>query len=359
MFRRWFSRTGQLSDGDATVRQAAIEKLSDSQAAEAQDVLVNLLKEDTEPSVRKSAALKVTSIEHLASQLDDDQIGQAVAEILVNKHKSANPELPAHVLGHPVVMQLRLQNVEASELPDLIQHISDVKQIAQLALSSRGEQRSEILAHPELATEAGLAQLEKISRGKDKQCNRYARERLDQLKQQRQETEANLARISEIDQSIQKELKNNPQEAEQVIAQRTKLRKLSQMREELITSVQGLVQASELPTDPLSNVDLFIPEAGTTPFDELCTQLRQLREHIQAGQAVDVVQSNRAEIASAWLTAADKFPPSAQQHQLFEEVSGLFHQYQQACTRLANNDWSGAAQTTNPDRAWDNQWKQH
>lgn len=358
MFRRWLQRSNRLSHADAEQRLQAIDSLSAAQAEKSQDMLVELLKADAEPAVRRAAALRVQSLDHLATQLDNDEISKAIAEIMVTRASSSGTPIPAACAQHPAIIEARLANAAADELFGLIEHISDPQQLAELAVNSKAAEREQIFAHPILRSEAGLNALEKFSRGKDKQCNRRARDQLEALKQTRQAAQQMQQRIEEIDSSISKELKHNPQQAEQVIAHRSKLRKLSDMRAEAVAQLQALRPHQQIAADPLLNVDLYIPQAGESPFDELCGQLTTLSEQIRAGADHDAIHSQRRKLANAWLTAADKFPPTATQHEQFEETSALFQQWEGAWSRYDPAAWEAAAQQTEADAGWIKHWQQ-
>ena len=109
--------------------------------------------------------------------------------------------------------------------------------------------------------------------------------------------------------------------------------------------------------NPLDGIDLYIPDPTNSPFKPLIQDLAGLAQQMRDGQALKLVTTARQQIAAEWLTQADKFPPSSDQHQVFETVSKQFQTYADAWQRYASHDWADAAETTDVDERWAKKWQ--
>ncbi len=350
MFSRWF-RSNRLQHADPQIRLQAILDLDDEQAQKQEPELVRLAVSDDAFDVRHAALQRVTRPNQLAVLLDDDVIAEHAAAHIA---KLISKGVAAECADHKHVVAARINLASTEEIPVLLKSISDAQLLAELAVKLRDPERAKILEHPLLCCEQGLATLERTARGRDKFCNRYARAQLEALKQAKAACAQGLERVAELDQAISKELKNQPQAAEELIAQRQKLSKLGDMRQQAAAGLQaaaatlaaagGDTSPYQVAADPLRDVDLFIPDADNDPFTALVGSFEKLAADMRAAMPLTEVTARRGALAEAWLSHADKFPPSRSQHQVFEQVSAQYQAYQAAWQRYAANDWPAAAE---------------
>jgi hypothetical protein len=314
--------------------------LSAEQAADAQDLLAQLASNDSVVAVRSAAILKVADANVLAPLLDDEAVAEvATRRVCTLIEQGQQPECA----GHDRVLATRIAQAQTKDLASLLPLVSNTEQCCELALRLRDEGRETVLAHALLQSEAGLSMLQKAARGRDKYCHRYAREKLDLIKQARQTIEAQQQRLTELDASIHKALKQEPAEPGALLLHRQKLIRLRDMRstevEDLMATQKQLTEAggeTDFPAiadDPLAGADLRLPDPQDNPFIELCETLRGLQARIFKADDVQSLETQRREIAQRWLAHADKFPPTAEQHALLAQVTEQLQRYRDAWQR--------------------------
>lgn len=340
MLSRWFNRSNRLEHADSNIRLQAIESLSAEQAADAQDLLAKLARHDNVVAVRCAAILYVTDANALAPLLDDDTVADVVTtRVCVLIDQGQQPECARH----DKVLATRIAQAQEKDLASLLPLLSTSEQCCELALRLRDETRETVLAHALLQSEAGLSMLQKAARGRDKYCHRYAREKLDLIKQARQTCDEQQQRLTELDISIHKALKQEPAERGALLVHRQKLVRLRDMRnalvEDLIETQKQLTQASgetdfpAITDDPLAEADLRVPDPQDNPFIELCETLRALQGRIFKAEDVQSLATARQAVTQSWLAHADTFPPTAEQHALLAEVTEQLQRYRNACQR--------------------------
>jgi exonuclease SbcC len=198
MLRRFFRGRDRLSDPDPQIRREAIRELDPERARERSAELAALVADDPDRTVRLAAIERLDAMEALARVLDDDAVGDAAARRLQTLGARGGVALP----DHPRLRALTLLQANPDERRSRITGIGEPEQLVQLALKDRGAIRAEVLAHPAMRTGAGLALLEKRSRGTDKALNRHARDALDRLRRLQQQATAALQRAEELVQAL-------------------------------------------------------------------------------------------------------------------------------------------------------------
>ncbi|MEM9622713.1 MAG: DUF349 domain-containing protein [Pseudomonadota bacterium] len=349
MFSRWLRRGNRLKHADASIRLQALQSLSIEEAKQAQEQLLALAMQDDSIEVRKAAVQQVQQPTALAPLLQEADLNRVVAHRIATLLDSGF-DAGASCAQHKDVVSARIAQADTAAIPGLIETVQAPEQLAELAVKLRDQAREHVLAHPVLQQEAGLHQLERTARGRDKFCNRYARERLEQIKQIRAACSQHLERVAELDQALHKALKQQPQGAEELIAHRLKLTKLGDMRAAEAAALNattaeladrgGRIDDYAIAEDPLVGVDLFIPDPDNDPFGPLTDAMQNLSAAMQRGEDLSNISAQRDTLANNWLASADKFPPSKAQHQVFEAVSRQFHQYQQAWHRYQEINWA-------------------
>ena len=228
MFRRWLQRSNRLQHETPEARLAAIAALSDEQVQAEAQTLANMATSDDNLAVRECAIQNITDVTLLEPLLDDPNVGTTCAEQIVNLLRQQQPSTHSapSCANHSKILQAEISTATEADLTTLLGKLIAPEDLAELALRFKAQAREKILAHPLFGEEQGLNVLEKTSRSRDKYCNRFARAQLEQIKTTRQGAKDCAARITELDASINKELKSAPQEPDAVIAQRTKLAKL-------------------------------------------------------------------------------------------------------------------------------------
>ncbi len=364
MFGRW-RRSSRLKSRDAGVRMRALESLQESEIAALQDDLLRLARDDEDDQVRVRALGLVADENEVVRLVDDERIGGAAADLLATR--CLEDKRPP-VANNAAILTACMRLASDEHVPFLLSVTYDVEALVDLALRSRNETRKLVLEHPALATERALAILEKTARGRDKSCYRYAKNRLETLRQTTARCQTLYDRIVEVDMSINKELKQHPNTADSVRAHRGKLAALASTRIDLCAALEqansdllaaggqrGEYSAGD---DPLAGVDLYIPDPANDPFKSLVKKLNDLAADMRSGVAVPEARNTRDSIASEWLTNADRFPPTADQHATFEEVSALFSAYEAAWIRAETLNWDDPPPTDPKDlKTWCQTWR--
>lgn len=349
MLSRWFNRSSRLTHPDRDKRLQAVEALTAEQAKASEDGLLELVRSDTDAQVRSAALEQITNTGALVTLLDNSDSAEAVA--LEIAKRAAAGDCPGH--DHVLVVDARIRQAQPQDIARLLPLLTSAEQCAQLALQVRDEARQTVLEHPLLSQEDGLNLLQRVARGKDKTCHRYARERLEHIKSYRQRCADIAVRLNELDTSISKALSSEPGDHQALFSHRQRLLKLKDMRShaaaELTDATAELnaagAQADEFKAapDPFAGMDISLPEPAEDPFPPLVLEFEKLSADMQAGADLEEVSQRQDTLSNQWLQGADQYPPSAAQHQLFERVSRQFQEYKAAWQRLQHcNGWQQA-----------------
>ncbi len=351
MLRRWFSKKSRLEHADPDIRLASIAALEPDQLQACQPILERLAREDQHSDVRRAAISRVLNPEVLKPLLDEEAFAAPAAEQIA---KSLQAGQQSSGQDHPLVVQAYIERAEPKDLDTLWPLLCHAEQCAELAIRLRDTHRERVLSHPLLQSEAGLTTLQRLAKGRDKTCHRFAREHLEQIKQMRTQIEDSQARVGELDQAINKTLDTNDAQSDPV--QYAKLLKLADMRKQAVAEFDKAIaklhelnaeNSFSLPTNPLVNVDLSAPEPHEDPFPQLVSQLEALDNSMRNGDAITDLRPLRDEITQRWLSQADKYPPSATQHKLFERLARQFTVYADAWERLEHLEgWRTGLPTT-------------
>jgi exonuclease SbcC len=341
MLSRWFKRSSRLEHPDREVRLQALQALNAEQAADAQATLESIALGDVDLEVRLAALPHVSNPDTLTQLLVDPDLASATATQIATQVRAGNS---SSLNEHPRVLQARITQAQANDIDALWPLLMNAEQCAQLALRLRDDARERLLTHPLLNDESGLSVLQKVARGKDKNCHRHARERLDLIKKARTSCTDSQARLSELDVAIAKALKSPPKDDANQRAHIQKLNQLQGMREQAITSIAeaqqalsdigGITERLDIPPDPLAGINLALPDPADDPFIPLLEKLSRLATGMREGIPVSQAVEQRDEVTSAWLSHADSYPANTQQHQQFENVSQHFQDYRSAWQRL-------------------------
>jgi DNA repair protein SbcC/Rad50 len=256
--------------------------------------------------------------------------------------------------------------------------LSDVDELVDLAVKHRGPIRDAALEHPLLRQAAALTALEKRSRGKDKAVNRHCRRLLDQRKGLLQDAQAACSRAEELAAALRRELPPVTDQAwrerqhelfrrlEEVLQRCTTLGRALAEFGDAVPDVEDLrVDPAELPAldppepDPpqaTASADVLDdgePTPAAETFEPLVAEFQALDHAMSSGSAFADIAAARQALTERWLASADRQPPSAAQHQVFESVSHRFRELADAMERLAQVPAFEAAQIALPTAAGD------
>ncbi len=236
--------------------------------------------------------------------------------------------------AHDRVFQARLETASDADIQLLASKASKAEEAALLVIRASAETRATLLKLPLLQGERGLTVLEKLSRGRDKTCNRLAREALESIRDSRRTLGAHIDGLTDIEESIHRELKTAPKDLDALIVQRKKLGQLKQRYQQLLEDIQAvestLAEAGETVTpfqassQPFEGLDLSVPDAQDNPFPKFLEQLSNLRDTLTTTElleesAIADARSNLQQIRSSWLQAADAFPANENQQRTCDQ----------------------------------------
>ena len=367
MFKRWFKRRQDpLRSPDAQQRLEALTQLEET-GPDTAAVIAEMAKSDPDLRVRQASTARLTDQVLLGELLEDPAVAETCAKRLAHLAEQTNTPLDPALAAHPLLRQHRVTSLSQATPEAALEALQNEEDAALLAIRARGATRDVVLESPWLRSESGLVLLEKLSRGKDKTCNRHARDQLEILKNHREACRQTSARLEEIDDSIQRELRNTPADADGLIAQRSKLRIIAQNREEVCSTLESTLhtlaqwQCEEanqtIPVSPLDGVDLYVPEPGDDAYAGLVQALEAFEQQLASATDPELMTTQRDRLAQAWLSAADKFPPRKEQQQVFERASNVYQAWSAAWSRYDAQMWTQAA-AAEPDRDWQRHWTQ-
>lgn len=308
-----------------------------------------------ELEVAKRAIAATQSAETLERLLDLPTLGDIAAKRLC---KLLPLDSTDSVNNHQKVFQARLQSANPEEIEQLSRRVATPEQAAWLVVRAPLEAKAELLTLPMLRGEAGLATLEKISRGHDKGCNRLAREKLDGLRESRRLLESHIGSLDGVVASAQRELKIQPKDLDGLIVQRKKLHQLHLRQQQLMTDIDliqnDLAAVGELgdryhaAISLFDSLDLSIPSSKDNPIpallseaDKLAQTVAQLNE--EASALVDQLTQDLASLKLAWRDNDAPFPATDAQQKQFANTCLQAEDCLQCWQRLQDVDWPSLA----------------
>ncbi len=203
MLSRLFKSRARFDDSDPQIRRAAVLAIADEEAASFQDDFAELVRSDTDPGVRRAALSKILDGKKLAPFLTDldPEIVRAAAEAIARDVDAGA------LLRHPEVRSAAIRNArDPDSVAGLIGDVEYDHELIRLAVESRSPKVRVIVAD-KLMKETSLIELERVSRDKDKNVNRLARGRLEEIKQARADIDKALRRAEELTHTVETQLK--------------------------------------------------------------------------------------------------------------------------------------------------------
>jgi exonuclease SbcC len=203
MLSRLFKSRARFDDPDPEVRRASVLAISDEEAKNFQDDFAELARADADVGVRRAALSKLLEGKRLEPFLKDadPDIVRAAAEAIARDIDAAA------LLHHPEVRSAAIRIARDPEsISRLIGDVAYDHELIRLAIDSRSP-KVRIAVADKLMKEASLVELEHLSRDKDKNVNRLARSRLEEIKHARAELDKAVRRAEELTRTVETQLK--------------------------------------------------------------------------------------------------------------------------------------------------------
>ena len=349
MIGKFLKGKDRLRDANPEIRREAIQGLEPHKAQSLQTELADLALNDSDTPVRLACLEKLNDPDFLGTLLNQDVLTRAVAARMATLISAGSP---CGLGNHPLVLQERLLIASSDEeaktlIDDIAREVSDLEILQDLLLRCKQELREPLLALDQLQSADALTRLERRSRDHDKSLNRYARERLEHIKQVRQRGNMALQRASELASALTKHRKT---ERNTIYYQRQTI-----LAQEFVNTVQtfeecagiltkhGVVLESiskheavfaNLDEEPREKSPESAPVAVADPFPDLVKDFEALHNSLMQGGPYSELSQRRQELTNAWLSAADNVQPEPAQHEVFETVSHTFRELTDAVERL-------------------------
>ena len=389
MLSRLFKNRARFDDPDPEVRRASVLAISDEEARNFQDDFVELARSDADPGVRRAALAKLLDGVRLESFLTDADPGivRAAAEAIARDVDSTV------LLQHP---EVRCAAIRIARDPDSVSRlIGDVAydhELIRLAVESRNP-KVRLAVADKLMKEASLVELEHVSRDKDKNVNRLARSRLEEIKHARADLDKSAQRAEDLVRTVETQLKaetdplfaarlgavkhdwqanfERHRAAMQLLAAHgvaaDDLTSLSRRFESGVTRMDTIAATLRpqvpLPTaappvsgDPASNehVSTRLPDDADSPFTEALDGLDALLASVRAGELdaftqSDSIHADSRALQDRWLAAADHRPPPERLVERFHAVThSLSLMHEAAAHLIAHADELAQAEAAEP-----------
>ena len=330
MFKRLFSSRDPLASPQAQVRSNAIRSLNAEQAAAMQARLAVCAQDDPDEGVRLAAIARLEDSALLIACLGQPAITAAAATRLAENGASVD---------HPAVRQARMRTAANAECAlQVAKEAATANELAELCLCCPEPWRQALLAPMRGWGEVCLSALEKLSRNRDKACNRTARTELEQLRSLRKAVQALSERGQELADALGKS-------GEEGLSPR-----IVHLKNELKSCCAGL----QAKADTLNEYGLKAPDvehwlalahyeaAPSKPpasvsqgFKDLVDAFAELAQSMAAGAPFAEIKARREALTEQWLTRADQAQPDKAQHAVFERVSHQYQELADARERLA------------------------
>ncbi len=382
MIARLFRSRPRLDSKSPDDRRSAIEALSEQDVQKVQPELACLAVEDEDPGVRRLAITRLQREETLRELLADASLaGRAVERILeLNAQGSCTG-----LAEEPQVLAARFARTDEPEtLAGRLLESGGHGLLIDAILGAGREKRASLLTLQALDRMEVLQELERRSRDRDKNANRFARTRLDEIRSQSaaaaelagqiEERLNNLEKSGDSDAQLERERRSVLLgRVEQDIAELTALNQalvptgaavnetaVLADRYQALKSLEAAppqrVEAAQ-PEAPIAVEPAAEPTAASTPtatapgadFDALTARFKALDEALASDTSFDALATERQTLTDLWLATADHTPPDEAQHQVFEQVSHRFQQLSEANRRLQAATFPNIDPATLPD----------
>jgi len=203
MLSRLFKSRARFDDPDPQVRRAAVLAISDEEAKNFQDDFAELVGSDVDLGVRRAALSKLTDGRRLARFLHDPnpEIVRAAAEAIA---READVD---EFLDNPDVRCAVIRSArDVDAVSRLIGDVAYDHELIRLAVEARNP-KVRVAVADKLMKESSLVELEHVSRDKDKNVNRLARSRLEEIRHARAELDKAQRRAEELTHTVETQLK--------------------------------------------------------------------------------------------------------------------------------------------------------
>lgn len=378
MIARLFRNKQRLDSKDAAQRLAAIESLTGDEALKAQPALIELCLKDPDSAVRQAALMRVTDPQCLLSLLDVEAFRDvAMRRVMALLAEGGGEALADHPLAsHPKVLVARLAATADPAAANALEAKGEQNLILDAVLAASRETRADMLELPIFQQADLLHELERRSRDHDKTTNRFARTRLENIKQVTADSQMLTDSLTERLDSFEKPIG----EHEAAVEQKRRAALLAQMEKDLdrlkelaaeaaragtpLTTVHELsarLEAAQHQNAPASGIsDQSSALAATHPsaeaetkatettapvdtgeaadFDALTRSFETLDERLSSNTDFEALATERQDLTDRWLAGADHVPPTDAQHQVFNRVSHRFQVLADAHGRLQAGD---------------------
>ena len=329
---RLFRGKDPLASPVAEERLSALAALTDEEATAEQKRLAEFAASDPNAAVRRAAIERLEDEAALAALLDDPAVAVAAAQRLGGKDSPVD---------HPAVREARMQ---AASSPDAALRIAaqatEAGELANLYLRCPDALRPTLMAVLRKSGEAGLSDLEKRSRSRDKASNRRARAELERLRTLVKAVGDVRTRAAELAAVLNKA--EDGALTPRIIHLKKELQGCCQsIQSKTATLAEYGAEAPDLSAwlaaaqydETTSAAPTPKPKATGASFQTLVQAFEELAGQMAAGAPFDAVKERRDALTAEWLTLADQAQPDDGQHRLFESVSHQFRELAEAMER--------------------------
>lgn len=328
----------------AILKSLVREKASEGLTEPLKQTVIGLLQSSSNDEVRMSAILLIDDHTLLEPLLSNENLAPAAAAKIISLVGS---DMTNPLMADSRIISARIAHASTEDVDGLIAHATSLEQLCQLAMRGNETSLHNILGKTEMRSEAALTLLEKSSRGHDKATNRLARTQLETIRKAKSCKAANIENLAAVDDNIKKTLKVKATNLDALIVQRKKLNLLNEKRSEAIntitqseTDLNALIEGETtytLTPNPLTNIDISVPDASSNPYPILIKQLEQVESAVKAENALDNLQqliAQQQEISQAWSVASEQFPPNQSQENIYRFAHAKVQQLVNAAERL-------------------------
>jgi hypothetical protein len=375
-----FKSRVKFDDPDPGARRRAVLDIPDADAGQLQNELAEVAASDTDLAVRRAAVGRITQIELLKRLLTDShpEVADGAAEGLAREATlAADPKL----LDIPQVRIAAIRH--ARDLDHVAPIIGDVEydaDLIKLAVESKNA-KVRLAVADKLQREASLAELERVSRHRDKNVHRLARHRLDEIKQARTNLAKSERRAIELAEALEAQLRI---ETDALFAARlgvikqdwaTNERRIVELTAQLAShgisvratdhaprfeaAVERADEAAARVAARVAPAPAPTPEPAAPPqlspdqaseFDRILKDLGGLFAELRGGKrdpiaALADVRQRTSDLKDHWLATADHAPPPAAAADRFHQLTHSFHEMFDALGRLAEREDERSALT--------------